>query len=62
MAIDALAIPGDIAWQRLGFMSAMIERGFADERPSTCPPRLPCRGSLMSCVARGTLIADSIRS
>lgn len=32
MAIDALAIPFDITWQRLGFMGDMIERGFADDQ------------------------------
>lgn len=26
MALDALAIPFDITWQRLGFMADMIER------------------------------------
>lgn len=30
MALDALAIPFDITWQRLGFMADMIERDSAD--------------------------------
>jgi hypothetical protein len=36
MAIDALAIPFDITWQRLGYMADMVERGFAD---ATMPPK-----------------------
>lgn len=33
MALDALAIPFDITWQRLGFMPDMIERNSGDELP-----------------------------